>query len=63
MTRNKDVIEYRNKDGLCGELSEKGRDQVTPVLFVDVSEIKICHRGLAGIAHHFHIFNDCRTEE
>src|SRR6267154_1269988 len=36
-----------------------------PVLFVDVLEIeiKIGHRGLTGIAHDFHIFDDCRTGE
>jgi hypothetical protein len=35
------------------------------VLLVDVSEveIKVCDRGLTGIAHRFHIFNDCRTGE
>jgi hypothetical protein len=35
------------------------------VLFVDVSEIevKICDPGLTGIAHGFHIFDDCRTGE
>jgi hypothetical protein len=34
-------------------------------LFVDVSEIEIevCHRGLTGIAHGFHILDDCRTGE
>jgi hypothetical protein len=32
-------------------------------LFVNVSEveIEICHQGLTGIAHGFHIFDDCRT--
>ena len=50
---------------MCGELGEKGRDKVTQVLFVDVSEIKvkIRHRGLTGIAHGFHIFDDRRTGE
>jgi hypothetical protein len=45
------------------ELDEKGRNQVTPVLFVDVSEIKveISHRGLAGIAYGFDILDDCGT--
>jgi hypothetical protein len=48
---------------LCGKLGEKRSDQVTPVLFVDVSEIeiKVCNRCLTGIAHGFHIFDDRRT--
>ena len=35
------------------------------MLFVDVSEvkIKISHRGLTGIAHGFHIFDNRRTVE
>ena len=33
------------------------------MLFVDVPkiEIKICHRGLTGIAHGFDILDDCGT--
>ena len=48
---------------MCGELSRKRRDQVAPVLFVDVPEIevKIRDRGLTGITQGFHIFDDCRT--
>jgi hypothetical protein len=44
-------------------LGEKGRDEVTPVLFADVPkvEIKITHRGLTGIAHDLDIFDDRRT--
>jgi hypothetical protein len=44
-------------------LGEKGRDQVTPVLFADVPEveIEITHRSLTGIAHDLDIFDDCRT--
>jgi hypothetical protein len=46
---------------LCRKLGEKGRDKVTPVLFVDVPKVKIeiCHRGLTGIAHGFDILDDC----
>ena len=48
---------------MCRELDEKGGDQVTPMLFVDVPkiEVEICHRGLACITHGFDILNDCGT--
>jgi hypothetical protein len=50
---------------LCRKLGEKGRDKVTPVLFVDIPKVKIeiCHRGLTGIAHGFDILNDCRARK
>jgi hypothetical protein len=44
-------------------LGEKRRDEVMPVLFADVPEVKveITHRGLTGIAHGLDIVDDCRT--
>ena len=48
---------------MCRELDEKGGDQVTPMLFVDVPkiEVEICHRGLAGTTHGFDILDDGGT--
>ena len=48
---------------MCRELDEKGGDQVTPMLLIDVPkiEIEVGHRGLAGIAHGFDILDDCRA--
>ena len=48
---------------MCGKLGEKGREQVTPVLFVDIPkvEVEISHHRLTGIAHNFDVSNDCGT--
>ena len=38
---------------------------MAPVLFVYVPEVKveIRHRGLTGIAHNFHVLDDCGTRK
>ena len=45
------------------KLGEKRGDQMSPVLFVYVPkvEVEISHRGLTGIAHNFHVLDDCGT--
>ena len=46
-----------------GKLSEKGSDEMAPVLFVYVPkvEVEITHRGLTGIAHDFDVLDYCGT--
>ena len=48
---------------MYAKLGEKGGEQVTPVLFIDVPkvEVEISHHRLTSIAHDFDVSNDCGT--